>query len=286
MDIENLKCFLLVAENLSFVRAAEALYISQPAVTKQINALENELGTSLFIRSTRHVELTPAGMSFYKDAKEIVHKSQLAIEHIQSECLNNEGIRMGVSNPTALNFLAPLLKKLHEKHPDVRPAIEVLSYKAIRTLFLDNKLDILFYYRENFNAKAGIQFSELTKDSLCCLIPSQHFLAAKSKITGKDLLTENIIACNPMNAPLSTADFQQKLLKQYPAQKVMYCNTIEIAHCMVRAEMGITILPSLLCPKDSQLMEIPLEDSPRLSYGYFYHIKNKNNVLRKFIKLT
>ena len=68
MDIENLKCFLLVAENLSFVRAAEALYISQPAVTKQINALENELGTSLFIRSTRHVELTPAGMSFYKDA--------------------------------------------------------------------------------------------------------------------------------------------------------------------------------------------------------------------------
>lgn len=59
MNIDSLKCFILVAENLSFARTAEALYISQPAVTKQINALEKELGVTLFIRSTRHVELTP-----------------------------------------------------------------------------------------------------------------------------------------------------------------------------------------------------------------------------------
>ena len=79
MNIDNLKCFILVADNLSFARAAEELYISQPAVTKQINNLEQELGITLFIRSTRHVELTQAGMQFYKDAKDIVVKSEIAV---------------------------------------------------------------------------------------------------------------------------------------------------------------------------------------------------------------
>ncbi|MBO5199434.1 MAG: LysR family transcriptional regulator [Lachnospiraceae bacterium] len=87
MNIDSLQCFILVAENLSFARAAEAMYKSQPAVTKQINSLEAELGTALFIRSTRHVELTPAGMSFYKDAKDIVLNSQMAIDRAKRQSI-------------------------------------------------------------------------------------------------------------------------------------------------------------------------------------------------------
>lgn len=114
MTIDNLKCFILVAENLSFARAAETLYISQPAVTKQINSLEQELGVTLFIRSTRHVELTPAGMSFYKDAKDIVLKSQMAIDRVQRLNTSFASIRIGLSNPIALFYLSPILKKLSE----------------------------------------------------------------------------------------------------------------------------------------------------------------------------
>lgn len=125
MTIDNLKCFILVAENLSFARAAEALYISQPAVTKQINSLEHELGVTLFIRSTRHVELTPAGMSFYKDAKDIVLKSQMAVNRVQRHNTTSNSIRIGLSNPIALFYLSPILKKLSEAYPDIRPNIEV-----------------------------------------------------------------------------------------------------------------------------------------------------------------
>ena len=85
MNIESLKCFILLAENSSFARTAEAMYKSQPAVTKQIHALEEELGVTLFSRSTRHVELTPAGMSFYKDAKEIVQSTYLAVERAKRQ---------------------------------------------------------------------------------------------------------------------------------------------------------------------------------------------------------
>ena len=211
MTIDNLKCFILVAENLSFARAAEALYISQPAVTKQINALEHELGVTLFIRSTRHVELTPSGISFYKDAKDIVMKSQAAISRVQRQYANSASIRIGMSNPAALFYLAPILTKFHSAYPDIRPDIECPGYKIILNLFLENKIDVLFYYKENMPKKSGINFIELQKDKLICLMSATHPFAKKDSIALSDLENTTIIACNPLNAPLSTSAFQKQL---------------------------------------------------------------------------
>ena len=109
MNIDNLKCFILVADNLSFARAAEELYISQPAVTKQINNLEQELGITLFIRSTRHVELTQAGMQFYKDAKDIVVKSEIAVNKLKRKKFETNYIHIGLSNNTILFYLSSIL---------------------------------------------------------------------------------------------------------------------------------------------------------------------------------
>ena len=74
MNVFQLSCFLAVADNLSFARAAAGLHITQPAVTQQIRALEKELGVRLFVRTTRTVRLTEEGRSFYGDARRIVRK--------------------------------------------------------------------------------------------------------------------------------------------------------------------------------------------------------------------
>ena len=285
MNIDNLKCFILVAENLSFARAAEALYISQPAVTKQINTLENELGVTLFIRSTRHVELTPIGMSFYKDAKDIVIKSQMAVSRIRQQNKNTDFIRIGLSNPVALFNLTPYLTKLHINYPDIRPDIQILGYKSALNLFLENKLDILFYFKENMPQKKGISFIELKKDHLVCLMPASHPFAAKESVSLDDLSDESIIACNPLNAPLSTAAFQQKLLERRSAQGILYCDSIEVAHCMVASGIGLTILPGILSLKSSHFTTVPLTEKIPLSFGAFYYKKNTNTAMNKFIKL-
>lgn len=138
-----------MAENLSFARAARSLHISQPAVTKQIRALESELGLQLFTRSTRHVELTPAGESFYQDAKEIVLKTQIAVSRAQRQSFSPKAIRIGVSTPAVLFYLQNVLSQFTERYPDVWPDIECMDYKRILNLFLDDKLDVLFYYKEN-----------------------------------------------------------------------------------------------------------------------------------------
>lgn len=285
MNIDNLKCFILVADNLSFARAAETLYISQPAVTKQINNLEQELGTPLFIRSTRHVELTPAGMQFYKDAKDIVIKSENAINRVKKQNTTSDFIHIGLSNTTALFYLSPILTKLHEAHPNISPNIEVLNYKTILNLFLEDKLDLLFYYKENMPKTSGIIYLELEKDNLSCVVPINHPLATKKLISLEDLKNESIIACNPLNAPSCIAGFQQKLLNHYSIEKTIYCDSIEISHCMVSAKMGIAILPSILCLEFPNISVIPLDSNMQLSFGIFYHTKNNNIALKKFLKL-
>lgn len=285
MNIDNLKCFILVADNLSFARAAEALYISQPAVTKQINSLEQELGVALFIRSTRHVELTPAGMSFYKDAKDIVLKSQIAVSRVQKQITNFDSIRIGLSNPIALFYLAPVLKKLHAECPGIRPDIEIPGYKIVLNLFLENKLDLLFYFKENMPKKAGINFIELKKDVLSCLMPANHPLAEKKTISLKDLTDVPVIACNPLNTPPSIASFQQKLFEKHATDKFFYCNDVEVAHCMVSAGLGVSILPNILILKSPDFVSVPLADGETLSFGVFYHKRSKNTALNKLLKL-
>ena len=133
----------------------------------------------------------------------------MAVNRVQRHNTTSDSIRIGLSNPIALFYLSPILKKLSEAYPDIRPNIEVPGYKIVLNLFLENKLDVLFYYKENMSKKAEINFVELEKDSLSCLMPSSHALASKSSISSEELANMSIIACNPLNAPLSTAAFQQ-----------------------------------------------------------------------------
>lgn len=284
MNIDNLTCFLLVAENLSFARAAETLHISQPAVTKQINSLEQELGVSLFIRSTRHVELTPAGMSFYKDAKEIVTKTQTAVMRLKNRSTTPVSLRIGLSNPSALLHLAPILKRFHEKHPDIYPNIVVPGYKIASNLFLDNMLDLLFFHQENLPKKKGIEFLELKKDFLCCLMPAGHPLASKESVSLDDLENFPVIACNPLNAPQAMASFQQQFLTSHTTDRVFFCEDLEIAQCMVDAGMGISILPKILCMESPDLAAVPVAESLPLSFGVFYHQKSQNPALQYFLR--
>lgn len=285
MTIDNLKCFILVAEHLSFARAAEALYISQPAVTKQINALERELGVPLFIRSTRHVELTPSGMSFYKDAKDIVIKSQAAVNRVQRQYVNADSIRIGLSNPTTLFYVTPILTKFRSLYPDIRPNIECPGYKIVLNLFLENKIDVLFYYNENMPKRSGINFIELQKDKLICLMSAAHPLAKKQRITLDDLKSTAIIACNPLSAPRSTAAFQQQLSEHRSVDELFYCNSIEIAHSLAASGFGVAILPEILTLKSPEYAIVPLAEMIELSFGVFFHKKNTSPALDKFLKL-
>lgn len=133
--------------------------------------------------------------------------------------------------------------------------------------------------------KNGINFKEIQKDSFVCLLPAGHPFEDKEIISVKDLENEPVIICNPLNAPLSATAFQQKLLENHSNRNILYCDSIETAHCMAASGMGIAVLPEILCLKSSDFVSVPLDDSAELSFGVFYHKKNPNTALKKFLKL-
>ena len=92
MTTQQLQCFLRVAERLNFTKAADELYLSVPTVTHHIQNLEAELGTKLLIRTSRKVQLTPAGISFYQDASEIYGKILVASKRIHN--LDRKGVQV------------------------------------------------------------------------------------------------------------------------------------------------------------------------------------------------
>ena len=103
MNTQQLECFVRVAEKLNFTKAAEELYISTPAVTHQIKKLEEELNTTLFIRTSKMVKLTETGALFYGEAKDILQKMVMAEKKVQKIASQNLAIlRIGCSSQVEL----------------------------------------------------------------------------------------------------------------------------------------------------------------------------------------
>lgn len=150
---------------------------------------------------------------------------------------------------------------------------------------MENKLDALLYCKENAPEKMDAHFRELRKDQYVCLVPKGHPFEEKETLAIHELQEYPLIICNPLNAPLATAYLQQHILEQYTPQNVLYCNTIEIAHCMVASGMGISILPGMLCLKSPHFSTIPIDDKKQLSFGVFYRKQNTKAALKKLLRL-
>ena len=120
MNTVQLETFIRVAEAGSFNKAAEQLYITPPAVTKQINLFEGELGIQLFVRTHRGLMLTEAGKSFYRDAQYILQYCSDSIERAKKAMQDNGNvIRIGTSPMTPAQPLVYSWSKLQEKCPEI-----------------------------------------------------------------------------------------------------------------------------------------------------------------------
>lgn len=118
MNSTELQCFVQVANTLSFIKAADKMSMSQPALSKQIMSLEDELGVKLFQRTTRRVQLTNAGKQFLKDAEDFLRMEINAKNRVEQ--YKNGGaytLRIGYSESNILTRMDPVLYTVHKKYP-------------------------------------------------------------------------------------------------------------------------------------------------------------------------
>ena len=201
----QLDTFLKVADSGSFTKAAEILYISPTAIIKQINILEDRTGIKLFIRTHRGLKLTEAGKSFYKDSKQIIKFSKIAIEkaqNIQKEIQNT--IRVGTSPMTPETSIIELWTNLKIKEENLK--LQLISFENTP----ENAKEILGNFGEKIDIVAGIYDNKMLKKAGCsafyletiklsCAIPLNHRLINKDILNIEDFYGENIMLLNRGN---------------------------------------------------------------------------------------
>lgn len=195
----QLETFLRVADAGSFNKAADELFITPPAVIKQITSLESSLDMQLFIRSHRGLALTEAGKSIYRDAKYIIQYCKEA--EIRARNAAQEGdrvIRIGTSPMTPGQFLLDLWPRIHEYCPDIK--FKLVPYENTP----ENAREILSHMGEGIDIVAGpfdqralrdwqCDALELSREPVRCAVSVYHPLAAKEQLTAQDLHGENFL---------------------------------------------------------------------------------------------
>lgn len=144
----QLDTFICVVEAGSFSKAADKLYISPPAVIKQINSLENNLGVQLFARTHRGLVVTAAGESLYQDAKYMVNYSKEAIERAK-EAGNDEDdvIRVGISPMTPPQVFVELWPRIQEQYPNILRGGETMEVKGFFPAYRKNRRLVKYFFK-------------------------------------------------------------------------------------------------------------------------------------------
>src|SRR4051812_16565400 len=129
MDLRQLRYFVAVGEELHFSRAAARLNLAQSALSSQVRQLEREVGGPLLVRTTRRVELTPAGESLLHDAQEILAATDGALGRARALARGETGaLVIGSLGPAPGGVLAPLLHRFGERHPEVRGEVRAFDF--------------------------------------------------------------------------------------------------------------------------------------------------------------
>lgn len=240
MNERQLYYFIIAAEERNLGRAAEKLPLSLSALSRQIQSLEEELGTTLFIRTMSGVELTSAGETLLRHARALRSQFELVKNDIQqaATAIKNK-INIGGHGSSMLNHIPNIIKLFHEAHPE----IEVALHSAQITQQFDNLRNghIQIAFDRHFSHPSDLSVELAYEESICVALHVDHPLARMEKIFFKDLRNTPIIGRLKNDL---TQDWIE-LIKQHKFEPIIIQKTQDMASAvsMVSAGLGIAFAP-------------------------------------------
>ncbi len=193
MELRQLRYFLAIAEELHFARAAGRLHIAQQSLSFQIKQLEQELGTQLFERTTRRVELTDAGHAFLKEVKAGFDHLQKAVEDARKAGRGEAGcLVVGYHSIALLNILPSIVRRFRERFPDVELVLREMMRPALEERILSGEVAAGLVGLSGILA-AGIAHEILYRDVVAVALPKGHPLEACDEIPWKALVNEPFV---------------------------------------------------------------------------------------------
>jgi DNA-binding transcriptional LysR family regulator len=244
VELHQLRCFVAVADELHFGRAARRLDMLPSALGRHIRLLEEELGTQLLLRTTRNVALSQDGAALVDDARALIAKAdELGTRFRERGRRRARTLKLGAIDTAAAGLVPMLLQDFRKARPDV--AVQLLEEKTIRLLprLLSGRLDLALVRPPEHRDKR-IAFAMLFHETAVVAVPARHTLARRKRLTIDRLAGEPLIVpdrrVRPHSHDLTIKLFARASLRPSIAQVAEEKQTIVN---LVAAEIGLAIIP-------------------------------------------
>ena len=285
INLNSLKIFLEVANSKSFLDASNKLFISQPAISKSMSKLEEDLGITLFYRANKGISLTPSGETLYKYLKE-TKDLLLSCERVlvSMNDIEEGKIVIGIQSHIVRNYLMDKIADFRLKHPRISIELLDLSTNTLIENLQERKLDFIVD-----SAPIETVYNNIEIKSICSL--STCFVKSvnnKSKIKNiKALEKENLIL------PVSRSSLRKNLNKCFnevnvEISPILEFGTEELIIEATRRNLGVgyvvkSAIQYLVDAKILEILEIK-EELPKMEINLVYINNHLNNVARLFIE--
>ncbi len=256
MDTANLKTFIAAAELASFSHAAERLYLTQPAVSKRISALETELGARLFDRIGRRVSLTEAGRMLLPRA----HRILAEIDDSRRQITNLSGevggrLSIGTSHHIGLHRLPPVLRAYTRAWPQVELDLRFMDSEAACRAVQTGQLE-LGIVTLPLTPLNDLDSQRIWNDPLRIVAGREHPLAAERRISPAQLTAHAAIL--PAHGTYTRALLEQAMGTEAGALHVsMTTNYLETIKMLVSVGLGWSVLPQTMLSDELRALDIP-----------------------------
>lgn len=243
MTLNQLECFTVLAQRLNFTQAADDLFMTQPALSRTISALEQELDVQLFYRNSRSVSLTPAGTVFLQECPAILESYRHSLE---SARLAQQGyigqISLGVLRDAFDPLVVDLCRAMGEAYPKVRVLLREYSHSQLFRRFSDGKLDAIVNFGMDL-IPGETESVVLSRNQQCVVVSAGSPLARRPHIRMEELREEKFIAMS-RTASQPGHDFLWKMAADagFVPNVVAEANYLQSLLMLVACGVGVTTL--------------------------------------------
>lgn len=284
MNTTQISCFLEVARHLSFVRAAEALYTTQPVVSYQIKTLEEEIGVKLFSRTNRTVTLTEAGLYLHSRLGPITRQLEESVSIAQAiQARERTMLVILIRRLTDYSNLSAAIKQFMDADPQAQIEIYPQSEANACKLLFSGEAQLAFCYQHEVPPHSKLKFLPLKKVNYYVLVNKNHPLAAYKELELADLKGQKLLL----------ADSELQRNDQLVTSKELMDNGIQIPPIqssldgmllMVESGVGFTVLPCGSKKKFAHLVKIPIRNFPTATVGLAWNPATAGEPVLDFVE--
>ena len=265
MELRHLRYFVAVAEEENVTRAALRLHVSQPALSRQVRDLEDELGFPLLLRTAKSVSLTEAGRAFLEEARAVLRRADEAVKTARAVAVGGAAeLHVGYAPSPTVRLLPPTLRAFAAELPQVRVKLHDLSTEEMVAGLREGRLQLAILVKPLKAMLRGLSFETLERDTLRLAVPPGHPWARQRSVPLAQAAKERFVGLTRAHYPEYYAMFDELFAKVRPQPRVVEEHdgaTSLIA--AVEAGGGVALVSqSLGCTAGGRLKLLPLTPAP------------------------